>query len=55
MKYILLMSGTKAGVEGYHAWSQRDIEAHMVVLRSINECADRIWRVCGYARLGRTG
>ncbi len=36
MKYILLMSGTKAGVEGYHAWSQRDIEAHMVVLRSIN-------------------
>jgi hypothetical protein len=37
MKYILLMSGTKAGVEGYHAWSQKDIEAHMAVLRSINE------------------
>lgn len=37
MKYILLMSGTKAGVESYHAWSQRDIEAHMAILRGITE------------------
>lgn len=36
MKYILLMSGTKAGVEGYHAWSKKDIEAHMSVLQRIN-------------------
>jgi hypothetical protein len=36
MKYILLMSGTKAGVDGYHAWSQEDIEKSMGVLRSIN-------------------
>ena len=36
MKYILLMSGTKAGVDTYHAWSQKDIEAHMAVLRRIN-------------------
>ena len=35
MKYILLMSGTKAGVETYHTWSQKDIEAHMAVLRGI--------------------
>jgi hypothetical protein len=35
MKYILLMSGTKAGVNAYHAWSQKDIEAHMAVLRGI--------------------
>lgn len=35
MKYILLMSGTKAGVQGYHAWSQKDIETHMAVLNSI--------------------
>ena len=35
MKYILLMSGTKAGVETYHAWSQKDVEAHMAVLRGI--------------------
>jgi hypothetical protein len=35
MKYILLMSGTKAGVDRYHAWSQKDVETHMTVLRSI--------------------
>ena len=37
MKYILLMSGTKAGVEGYHAWLKQDIEAHMAVLQRINK------------------
>jgi len=37
MKYILLMSGTKEGVDRYHAWSQKDIGAHMAVLRSIND------------------
>lgn len=35
MKYILLMSGTKAGVDTYHAWSPNDIEAHMGALRTI--------------------
>ena len=35
MKYILLMSGTKAGVDRYHAWSQKDIETHMAALRGI--------------------
>ena len=34
MKYILLMSGTKAGVDTYHAWSPKDIEAHLAALRS---------------------
>jgi hypothetical protein len=37
MKYILLMSGTKAGVEGYHAWSKQDIEAHMAVLQRLDK------------------
>ena len=37
MKYILLMSGTRAGVEGYHAWSKQDIEAHMAALQSIHK------------------
>ena len=37
MKYILLMCGTKAGVNTYHAWSQKDIEALMAVLRGINK------------------
>jgi hypothetical protein len=37
MKYILMMTGTKAGVGGYQSWSQKDRDAHMSVLRSINE------------------
>jgi hypothetical protein len=37
MKYILLMSGTRAGVDTYHAWSKKDIESHMAVLTGINE------------------
>ena len=37
MKYILLMSGTKAGVDGYHTWSQKDIATHMAVLKGINK------------------
>ena len=36
MKYILLMTGTKAGVETYRAWSKKDVDAHMAVLGSIN-------------------
>jgi len=37
MKYILLMSGTKAGVQGYHAWSPKDIETHMAALHRLNK------------------
>src|SRR5271157_1995121 len=37
MKYILLMTGTKAGVDTYLAWSKKDIDAHMAVLKSINK------------------
>lgn len=36
MKYILLMSGTKSGVDSYRAWSKSDIDAHMAVLQTIN-------------------
>jgi hypothetical protein len=36
MKYILLMSGTKAGVDTYRAWSKKDIDAHMAVLIALN-------------------
>jgi hypothetical protein len=35
MKYILLMSGAKAGVATYRTWSQKDIETHMAVLQGI--------------------
>jgi hypothetical protein len=37
MKYILLMSGTKGGVDHYQTWSQKDIQAHMAVLHSVNK------------------
>jgi|ERR1019366_230345 hypothetical protein len=37
VKYILLMSGTKAGVDGYHAWAAKDIEGHFAVLRTITK------------------
>ncbi len=32
MKYILMMSSTKAGVSGYHTWSQSDRDTHMQTL-----------------------
>ncbi len=37
MKYILMMTGTKAGVDTYRAWSKKDIDAHMAVLKGINK------------------
>ena len=36
MKYILMMTGTKAGVDTYRAWSQSDIQAHFVFLNRLN-------------------
>ena len=36
MKYILLMTGTQAGVDTYHAWSKQDIDAHMAVLVNLS-------------------
>jgi hypothetical protein len=32
MKYILLMTGTKAGVEHYRTWAPKDIDTHMAGL-----------------------
>lgn len=37
MKYILMMSSNKAGVDGYRAWSKSDIETHFVHLRKLNQ------------------
>jgi len=37
VKYILMMSGSRAGVTGYHAWSKQDVDAHMAVLQRINK------------------
>jgi hypothetical protein len=36
MKYILLMTGTKAGVDTYHMWSKKDVDEHMAALANIN-------------------
>jgi hypothetical protein len=35
MRYILMMAGTKAGVESYMAWPEKDKQAHMGILRGI--------------------
>ncbi|MGH7100290.1 MAG: YciI family protein [Stellaceae bacterium] len=37
MKYILMMAGTKAGVDTYRAWSKSDIEAHFAFLKGVNK------------------
>ena len=37
MKYILLMTGSKAGVESYRTWSKSDIEAHFAFLGRLNK------------------
>ena len=36
MKYILMMTGTKAGVESYRAWAKSDVETHFAHLKRIN-------------------
>jgi hypothetical protein len=35
MKYILLMTGTKQGVDAYRAWSEKDIQTHFAHLTSL--------------------
>jgi hypothetical protein len=35
MKYVLLMSGTKVGVSGYHTWSPSDRDTHLEALRTL--------------------
>jgi hypothetical protein len=37
VKYILMMTGTKAGVGTYRSWSEQDRQAHMAVLTRINQ------------------
>jgi hypothetical protein len=37
MKYILMMTGTKAGVGTYQAWSKSDVERHFAHLKAVNK------------------
>ena len=42
-----MMSGTKAGVAEHDAWSPKDIEAHLSILRGIAKELSGYQRVCG--------
>jgi hypothetical protein len=35
MKYILMMTGTRDGVDAYKAWSQKDIQTHFAYLTGL--------------------
>jgi hypothetical protein len=37
MKYILPMTGTKAGVDTYRTWTEKDIQAHFAFLTRLNK------------------
>jgi len=37
MKYILMMTGTKAGVDTYKAWHPKDVETHFAFLDALNQ------------------
>src|SRR5690348_7069775 len=37
MKYILMMTGTSAGVGTYRAWPEQERQAHMSILTRINQ------------------
>jgi hypothetical protein len=37
MKYILLMTGTKEGVDAYKSWSEKDIQTHFAHLTKIRK------------------
>jgi len=37
MKYILMMVGTKAGVDTYRAWSESDVQTHFAFLKTLNK------------------
>lgn len=37
MKYVLMMVGTKAGVDTYRGWSKSDVQAHFAFLHRLNK------------------
>ncbi len=36
MKYMLMMMGTKAGVDTYRTWSEKDVQTHFAYLKDLN-------------------
>ena len=55
MKYILLMTGTKPGVNSYRAWTKADADAHMAILRNISKELTESGEFVAYQRLGGPG
>jgi hypothetical protein len=37
MKYVLMMNGTKAGVDQYQAWPNQDVQTHFAFLHALNK------------------
>ena len=37
MKYMLMMTGTKAGFDWYATWSKEDVQKHMAFMRRFNK------------------
>jgi hypothetical protein len=37
MKYILMMTSTKAGFDAYKEWSKNDVQMHFAFLKSLNK------------------
>jgi hypothetical protein len=37
MKYILMMASTRAGVDSYKAWPEKDVQAHFAFLGRLNQ------------------
>jgi hypothetical protein len=37
MKYILMMAGSRAGVDTYRAWAPGDVQAHFAYLRALGK------------------
>jgi hypothetical protein len=37
MKYILMMAAPKAGFDSYRVWPEKDVQAHMAVMKRISK------------------
>jgi len=52
MKYILLMTGTKEGVDAYKSWSEKDIQTHFAHLTNIRKDLSKSGEFVGTEGLG---
>jgi hypothetical protein len=52
MKYILLMTGTKEGVDAYKSWSEKDIQTHFAHLTKVRKDLSQSGEFVGTEGLG---